>query len=458
MKPIFLFIVVVLCLFSYQLHAQSLYFPPVLGDTWETSSPEQLQWQTPYIDTLYNYLSDNNTKAFILLKDGKMVLEKYFGTFTKDSLWYWASAGKTLTAFAIGLAQEEGKLSIYDTSSKYLGDGWTSLPLAKERAITIVNQLTMTTGLDDLYGDPDCTSPGCLVYKADAGTRWAYHTAPYTLLDSVIIKSTGLTPTTYIYQHLHNKTGFSGLYLKSGYNNVFFSTPRNMARFGLLLLNRGTWSDQIIMHDTAYFRQMTNSSQSFNNSYGYLTWLNGQSSYMVPTSQLVIPGFLAPSAPSDMFAALGKNGQFINVVPSKNLVWIRLGDAPDNSLVPFLLNERIWQKLNLVMNTSTTVKEESQADPMRPSVISLLANPNPFNPNCDIIYTVQGNNEQIDLSIYDINGNTCRTLFHGVQTSGIHQRQWDGKDASGRQLASGFYMCRLRLGTIQRTIKLLLLK
>ena len=42
-----------------------------------------------------------------------------------------------------------------------------------------------------------------------------------------------------------------------------------------------------------------------------------------------------PSAPNDMIAALGKNGQFINVVPSMKLVFIRMGDAPDNSMVPF---------------------------------------------------------------------------------------------------------------------------
>ena len=62
-----------------------------------------------------------------MLKDGKIAIEKYFGTFTKDSLWYWASAGKTLTAFLVGQAQENGLLSISDSTSKYLGSGWTGL-------------------------------------------------------------------------------------------------------------------------------------------------------------------------------------------------------------------------------------------------------------------------------------------------------------------------------------------
>jgi hypothetical protein len=44
--------------------------------------------------------------------------------------------------------------------------------------------------------------------------------------------------------------------------------------------------------------------------------------------------------------ALGANGQFINVVPSQDLVWIRMGDAPGNDLVPFLLNDQIWEYIN----------------------------------------------------------------------------------------------------------------
>lgn len=86
---------------------------------------------------MYNFLEQKNSKAFILLKDGKIVLEKYFGAFTQDSIWYWASAGKTLTALLTGIAQEEGYLLITDSTSKYLGSGWTSEPPQKERLITV---------------------------------------------------------------------------------------------------------------------------------------------------------------------------------------------------------------------------------------------------------------------------------------------------------------------------------
>ncbi|HMX85554.1 MAG TPA: hypothetical protein PKD14_06435, partial [Saprospiraceae bacterium] len=63
------------------LHAQSLYFPPLLGKEWATTTPEQLGWCTEKIDSLYDFLQQKDSKAFMVLKDGKIVLEKYFGTF-----------------------------------------------------------------------------------------------------------------------------------------------------------------------------------------------------------------------------------------------------------------------------------------------------------------------------------------------------------------------------------------
>lgn len=457
MKTVFLPLVLFVFLLCNSLFSQTPYFPPAVGDTWATISPDELHWQQSNIDSLYAYLGSENTKAFILLKDGKIVLEKYFGTFTKDSVWYWASAGKTLTGFAIGLAQQEGKLSITDSTNTYLGAGWTSLPPDKERAITIRHQLTMTTGLDDMAGDPDCTSPGCLVYKADAGTRWAYHTAPYTLLDSVILKATGQTVNTFLYQRLHSITGFSGLFVKSGYNNVYVSNARQMARFGLLLLNKGNWDGHVILQDTAYFRQMTHPSQNLNKSYGYLTWLNGQASYMIPQTQIVFPGFLSPAAPADMFAAMGKNGQFINIVPSQNLVWIRLGDAPDNTLVPFLLNDKIWQRLNVVMNQTSGI-DQSSTPPNRSETLQLSANPNPFNPSTRIHFRIAGPAQEVWLSFYDISGRLCRTLLSGEKISGEFSVAWDGRDEYGTALPSGCYIGKLSAGSSRATVKLLLLK
>lgn len=328
-----------------------LYFPPITGTTWQTSTVASLGWDQTQLDALYPYLESVGTKAFIILKDGKIVTEHYFGTFTADSLWYWASAGKTVTAMMIGIAQHDGLININNKTSTYIGTGWTSAPLDKENLITIKNQLTMTTGLDDGVADPDCTLPGCLVYKADAGTRWAYHNATYTLLDSVIEKASGLTFNAYFQQKIRNKIGMNGLWIKSPHsNNVYYSNARSMARFGLLMLNKGTWDGIPILADTSYFNSQINTSQNLNLSYGYLTWLNGKASSMLPQTQIVFPVSIIPNAPADLYAALGKNDQKVYVVPSQKLVVIRMGNSAGGvNLAGDDFDNTLWGKLKTII-------------------------------------------------------------------------------------------------------------
>lgn len=394
-------ILLLLSIFYFQIsNSQSLYFPPTTGTTWDTTSMESLGWCRDKTIPLYNFLEARNSKAFIVLKDGKIVIEKYFDKFTKDSLWYWASAGKTLTAFAVGMAQEDGYLKISDTSSKYLGKGWTKEPLAKENLITVRHQLTMTTGLDDGVKDNHCYLDTCLQYKADAGTRWAYHNAPYTMLDKVIENSTGKNLNTYLTSKLKNSTGMAGLFIKLDYDNVYFSTPRTMARFGILMLNKGDWNGSKVLKDQTYFNQMINTSQNLNNSYGYLWWLNGKTNFMVPGLQLVLPGYLSPNAPADMFSAMGKNGQFLNVIPSQNLVVIRMGNAPNGNEVPFLMNDTIFIKLKAVIcNTGSTKKIRTE---------SLRLYPNPAN---DFVTIENPKNEPLQkIVMTDIQGKVILEL------------------------------------------------
>ena len=328
-----------------------LYFPPASGQQWQTQSATALGWNQDALTALYSYLESKNTKAFIILKDGRIVSERYYGTFTADSNWYWASAGKTMTAVLVGIAQQQQLLSINDAVSKYLGQGWTSAPLQKENLITIRHQLAMTTGLDDGYTDTDCTLPACLTYKADAGTRWAYHNAPYTLLDKVIEKAANMSYNAFFQQKIRDKIGMNGLWIKTAdNNNLYFSTARSMARFGLLLLANGQWNGTAILADTAYMRQQVNSSQNLNLSYGWLTWLNGKNSFMLPTLQNVFPGSLIPQAPADLYAALGKYDQKIYVVPSQQLVIIRMGNAAEATrLGPSSFDNELWAKLKVIL-------------------------------------------------------------------------------------------------------------
>ncbi len=336
--------------------APALYFPPVTG-TWETRSPASLGWNTDAIPALEQFVETSETRALLVLKDGRIALEIYRGkrlppfqtqNFDATSTWYWASAGKTLTSAMVGIAVAEGNINLDTKTSDYLGTGWTSLTPTQENRITVRHQLSMTSGLKDNVTNPDCTDPACLVFQAEPGTRWAYHNAPYTLLDGVIEQGTGKTLNTYANEKIMEPIGAVGAYVPTGDNNIFYSNARSMARFGLLLLANGQWQNTPIIPE-AYVAEMITSSQTINPSYGYLTWLNGKPKSMIPGSQIVFTTSISPTAPSDMFAALGKNGQMICVVPSEKLVVIRMGDLPDNVLVPFTFLDDLWEELNKVI-------------------------------------------------------------------------------------------------------------
>lgn len=418
----------ILLLSAFSVRAQQPYFPPLVGNAWDTISPQSLGWCPEPVEEMMDWLEGNNTKAFILLKDGKIVIERYFGTFTQDSIWYWASAGKTLTAFMVGIAQQEGHLSISDTTSQYLGQGWTSCSPEEEEKITIRHQLTMTTGLNDGVPDHYCTLSSCLECIAEPGTRWAYHNGPYTLLDGVIANATGQTLNSYTVQKLSQPTGIVGAFYPVDYNNVFFSKPRSMARFGLLMQNGGVWNGNPVMTDATYFNDMVNTSQQLNESYGYLWWLNGKPTAMVPGSQLVFPGPMCPSAPDDMYAALGKNGQIINVAPSTGITFIRMGNAPGAGEVPLFFNDTIWQKLNALECIPTGLGELSERE--------LRLYPNPTSGMLRVV----SHGELPLLEVTDLRGKTV-----------IAPERTDMLDLSG--LKAGIYLVRADGVQVQRVVR-----
>jgi CubicO group peptidase (beta-lactamase class C family) len=326
-----------------------MYFPPLTTTTWETKSIETLGWNQNAVTSLLDYLEEKNTKGFIVLVNGRIVLENYFSGHTATSPWYWASAGKTLTAATVGTAEQDGLLNINNKVSDYLGNGWTSAPIAKENLITNWHLLTMTSGLNENLGDS--VAPDNLQFVADAGTRWAYHNV-YVKLQNVIEEASGQTWSNYFNTRLRDRIGMTGQWIPSGGLSVYWSNTRSMARFGLLMLNKGKWESEVIVPES-YVENAQSTSQNLNEAYGYLWWLNGKESYKLPLIQFQLQGSLIPNAPQDMISALGKNDQKIYVIPSKKMVIIRMGQVANPENPTFGLSgfdNELWTKINAVIN------------------------------------------------------------------------------------------------------------
>ena len=327
---------------------EAMYFPPNDGSmTWETKSIADLSWNQSAVQPLLDYLELKHSKSFMILVNGRIVMENYFNGHSATTNWYWASAGKTLTSTMTGIAQQEGLLNINDKVSDYIGTGWTNETLAQENLITCKNLLSMTSGIDDYVNGvySDAVTPSSLNYKADAGTRWAYSNV-YVKLQDVIASAAGQTWINCFNAKLRDKLGMNGTWIQSDNNVVYWSTTRSMARFGLMALNNGNWNGNQVVNQN-YFTTATNTSQNINLSYGYLWWLNGKTSYHLPQVQTEFPGSIIPTGPNDMFMALGKNDQKIYVIPSKKMVIIRMGDAADNANLALSdFDATLWTKVS----------------------------------------------------------------------------------------------------------------
>lgn len=325
------------------------YFPPSKNNSWEKIPADELRWNSYAITALISFLAQKNTKSFMIIINGKIAMEEYFNGHTAESTWQWNSAGKTLVSSVIGIAQQEGLLRLDDPVSKYLGNGWTSEPVEKEKLITIRHLLTMTSGLNDKQ---QANYRRKLTFIADAGTRWSYNNV-FKILTTIIEKTSHQKYEDYFTKKIKNKIGMDGQWNIGKIFTIYHSNTRSMARFGILALNHGKWKQEQII-DKNYFSKSIKSSQELNLAYGYLWWLNGKSTYMIPGSQVVSTGHLIPNAPADTFAAMGAHDQRLYIIPSKKMIVVRMGETSNPAQPTFAVSNfdsELWAKINAITNT-----------------------------------------------------------------------------------------------------------
>ena len=327
----------------------TMYFHPVSGNfTWESTSISSLGWKQNAVQPLKDFLAASNTKSFMILVNGRIVIEEYFNGHNAATEWEWNSAGKTLVATTTGLAAQDGLLNINDKAADYLGDGWTNMAPEKEQLITLKHLLTMTSGNDDTK---QLMIKSNITYVADAGTRWAYSNIFQKLTD-VVAEASNQDFETYFNTKLKNKIGMDGRWNFGTIFTIYHSTARSMARFGILALNKGKWNTEQVVNED-FFTASTTTSQAINPSYGYMWWLNGKPKFMLPNDQKLYPGTLVPTAPADMFAGMGAGDQRVYVIPSKKMVVIRMGQAsnPDNpDFAVSGFDSALWEKISAVIN------------------------------------------------------------------------------------------------------------
>ena len=285
-----------------------------------------------------------NTKAVVIVRDSRVVAERYAPGYGIDTELIGWSATKSVTNALIGILVRQGKVSLDGVAPIA---AWSD-PRDPRHAISIDNLLRMTSGLD--IGDSLTANASTafdpsayMVYgvrdmaafaekaslKAPPGTTWTYANGNTILLSSIIRDNAGgdaASVLAFAHRELFDKLGmhhvtleFDAMGTPIGSSHMLASA-RDWARFGLLYLQDGVVGGERLLPEgwVDYSAAPTPGSERFGYGAGFWTNRGGGEGQRYR---------IAHGIPADAFMARGVNGQYVVVVPSQRLVVVRFGSA-----------------------------------------------------------------------------------------------------------------------------------
>ena len=279
-------------------------------------------------ETLNN--GETGTRALLVVHKGKIIGEAYASGFDKNSKLLGWSMCKSITATLVGTLVQKGLIDINEVVPIEM---WQ---VDERKMITWKHLLQMNSGLDwnevyhwisdvtrMLYTEPDvydCSIQSKL--DADPGTYWEYSSGTTNILSGLIRKvinddaKYNRLPFEYLFNPIDAgsfvmEMDAAGNFIGSSYA---YATARDWAKFGLLYLNEGKWNGQQIIPQwwPEFVRTPASGSDG---SYGAHFWLNRNNTFK--------------DVPPDLYFADGFHGQRVFIIPSMELVVVRLGLSKD---------------------------------------------------------------------------------------------------------------------------------
>lgn len=291
-----------------------------------------------------DYAESFDSFALLVVHRGVLQLEWYGQGFDRNRLTESQSMHKTLVALMIGAAIADGSIgSVDDPVGDYVEE-WRDDPRG---AITLRQLLQMTSGLSQppfslnpFSGDlawlnaSDSVTPLLETPPADwaAGERYEYNNLNSELLGLIVERATGRRYASYLEEKLWRPMGGdrAQVWLDSeggkAHTSCCLAAPAiDWARIGLVLLGRGT-ANGVTLFDPEWITQMTTPSANAPH-YGYQTWLGYGDPPFPPGSGSTQPIASEPYRARDTFLTWGRGQQHVWVIPSHELVVVRIGQA-----------------------------------------------------------------------------------------------------------------------------------
>ena len=239
--------------------------------------------------------------SILMMRHGKVLDEHYWAPFNKDFCHRMYSQTKSYAAIAIGLLEEEGKLSLDDKVSDIFPDKIDGEISPFIMGQTVRQMLTMTTVGNPVNWFYDTKNPDRThIYFNErtrnhpAGTIWEYDSAGSQVLAAIVERLSGMSMLDYLKSKLFNKMGTfkTANILKtrngdSWGDSALLCTTRDMASFAQLLMNGGKWNGEQLLNEKfvkdATSKQVDNTQSWYNtcfyHGYGYQIWRTEQNGF-----------------------------------------------------------------------------------------------------------------------------------------------------------------------------------
>ncbi len=297
---------------------------------WTTSTPEALGFDpvrlAKGLDDIRAW--EPNIHSLLVIRRGAIVLNATFFPFAHDSLHDVASVTKSVTSTLIGIAVRRGLIKDLDQPLlSFFPERKVANLDERKKAITLRDVLTMRSGLECITDPTEVTlsrmmaSPDWVQYVLDLpmtarpGTKFAYNSAAVHLLSVIVRRVTGMTALDFARKELFEPLGIKKAdwpmdnqgTSNHGWGDLMLE-PRDMAKVGFLFLNRGTWDGKVIVTPDWVETVTHKRPEVAETDYGYLWWIYKDQG----------------------FYARGRGGQYIIVLPSREMIVVTTGGGIEN--------------------------------------------------------------------------------------------------------------------------------
>jgi CubicO group peptidase (beta-lactamase class C family) len=322
--------------------------PPWPTTGWPTSTPEEQGVDSAQLVEMLDFMEDLSypIHSLLIIRNGHLIMEAYRYPYDADTLHAIMSCTKSFTSALIGIALEQGYITdVNRPVIEFFPDRQIANLDEAKQGMTLEHLLTMSGGFDwpgGMTEQPTLSewtqSPDWVQFVLDRplsdppGTRFVYNTGGSHLLSAILQSTVGMTAEAFATTNLFTPLGITDWYWSTdpqginGGGGGLWLRPQDMAKFGYLYLNGGQWDgQQVVPADwvaESWRRQITAGGNWLADGYGYQWWVDG----------------------SGYFMALGYGGQYIVVVPDRNLIMVatsglRLQDffVPETLLTRYIL-------------------------------------------------------------------------------------------------------------------------